>query len=152
METIMNGLYADGRLISRSFSLNEVDSSVLVDMSRSLNSVSTSHLLSRTRLRLALHRISSFLDDISHDGDSGIKNARSNAITGIVALKNANLSQSNNEPIKYSNMTPARIFTMTSLMRCRYKTVVMRIKNKSLHTQRRSNRRERGQHAAQVWL
>jgi len=93
--------------MSRNFSLNEVDSFALENVIRSFTSISTSHLLSRTLFRLALQRVSSFLDDISHEGDSGIKKARHNAIVGTAALINANVSQSNTEPNRYSIMTPA---------------------------------------------
>lgn len=102
----MNGLYVDGWQMSRSFSLNEVDSFPLENVIKSFISVSTSHLLSRTLFRLARQRVSSFLDDINHVGDSGIKNARHNATVGTMALMNANVSQFNTEPNKYSSMTP----------------------------------------------
>lgn len=94
--------------MTRNFSLNEVDSLAIENDIRSFTSVSTSHLLSRTLLKLALQRVSSFLDDINHEGDSGMKKASSKDRAGTVALINANVSQFTKEPIEYSNITPAQ--------------------------------------------
>jgi hypothetical protein len=65
-------------------------------------------LLSRTLFKLALQRVSSFLDDINHEGDSGMKKASSRDRAGTVALMIANVSQSTTEPIEYSNITPVQ--------------------------------------------
>lgn len=129
------------------FPLNERDSFILENINRLFTSASTSHSASRNLLRLALQRFLSFLDDISHEGDSGMKNMRNNANVGTMALMVANISHSSIEPNEYSNTIPVAYVKVISFYE--------RFNMKSLlciPTYRHCNSREWGQNTTNMRL